>query len=60
MVTAKDPPNEHIDSSAADDPSTSLPDAAALAAAGPSKNLTLNAASELLELTVEHPANSCT
>lgn len=57
VVTAKDPLIEHIDSPAADDHSTSLSGAAALAAAGPSEDPALNAASELLGLTVEHPAN---
>jgi anti-sigma B factor antagonist len=57
VVTAKDPPSEHAEPPAADDHSTDLTGTAALAAAGLSKDPANNAASELLSLTVEHPAN---
>ncbi|MDQ3764779.1 MAG: STAS domain-containing protein [Actinomycetota bacterium] len=56
-MTAKESLSKHIDPPAADDHSTSLSGAAALAADGPSEDPAFNAASEMLELTVEHPAN---
>lgn len=56
MVTTQDPPSEHPHPPGADNDPTSQPGTAASAAGPTPEGSALNAASELLGLTVERPA----
>ncbi len=57
MVTTQDPPSELPHPPSADNDPIRLPSAAASQAGGTAQNTPLNAGSESLELTVEHPAS---
>lgn len=58
MTTIKDPPSGRTDPPAADDHSTKLSGASALAAVKIIQDAALDAASRVLRLTVEHPLNA--
>ena len=58
MTTIKDPPSGRTDPPAADDHSTELSDASALASVKIIQDAALDAASRVLRLTVEHPMNA--
>jgi hypothetical protein len=58
MTTIKDPPSGRTDPPAADDHSTKLSGASALAAVKIIQDAALDAASRVLRLTVEHPMNA--